>query len=129
VSQWTSGALEGACPSDWDCFSDNNGVTLAAAAAAVPAGLTLNQWRLRIELTKPTGCSDSVPRTDATLDDEPAQTWLSTCQSEDLDVIKVVAFHATRAYIILFASPTSLGLEADHATLDPILRTFRFAAG
>jgi hypothetical protein len=115
-------------PSDWDCFSTNNGVTLATASAAIPAGLTLNQWPLRIELTKPTGCSDSVPRTDATLDGEPAQSWTTACASEDLEVIKLVAFHATRGYIVLFASPTSLGLEADRATLDPILRTFRFAA-
>lgn len=79
-------------------------------------------------MSKPEGCSDAGLRTDVTLGGEPAQTWTTACQSEDLDVIKVAAFHATRAYIVLFASPKSLGLEKDHATLDGILRTLRFAA-
>jgi hypothetical protein len=128
-STWTSGALEGRCPSDWDCFSDNpDDVTLAAAALAVPADLTLSQWRLRIQLSTPAVCSDSGPHTDTTLDGEPAQAWASTCSSEDLDVIKVVAIHGGQGYIVLFASTTSIGLEADRATIDAILATFRFAA-
>jgi hypothetical protein len=127
-STWTSGVLEGRCPSDWDCFSDNrNGVTLAAAAEAVPAGLSVDRWRSRIQFSTPEVCSDSGPRTNTTLDSEPAQAWTSTCSSEDLDVIKVVAIHGGRGYIILFASPTSIGLEADQATFDSIIAKFRFA--
>ena len=128
-STWTSGVLGGRCPSDWDCFSDNaDGVTLAAAALAVPADLTLNQWRLRIHVSTPDVCSDAGPHTDTTLDSEPGQAWASTCSSENLDVIKVVAIHRGQGYIVLFASPSSIGLEADRATFDAILATFRFAA-
>jgi hypothetical protein len=103
VSRWTSGVLEGRCPSDWDWFSgDPDGPTFSVAAATVPADLTLSQWRLRIRI--------STPET-----------------SEGLDVIKVVARHGARGYIVLFASPTTTGLETDHATLNSILGTFRFA--
>lgn len=127
-STWTSGVLEGRCPSDWDCFSDDpDDVTLAVAALTLPADLTLNQWRMRIRVSTPAVCSDSGTRTDTTLDSEPAQTWVSTCASENLDVIKIVAIHGGRGYIILFASPTSIGLEADHATFDSIVATFRYA--
>ena len=127
-SRWTSGVLEGRCPSDWDCFSDNrNGVTLAAAAEAVPAGLTVDRWRSRIQFSTPEVCSDSGPRTNTTLDSEPAEAWTSTCSSEDLDVIKLVAIHGGRGYVVLLASPTSLGIDADQATFDSIVAEFRFA--
>jgi hypothetical protein len=127
-SRWTSGVLGGRCPSDWDCFSgDPDGATLAAAATTVPADLTLSQWWVRIRMSTPETCTDSGPTTDTMLGGGPAQAWTSTCQSEGLDVIKVVALHGARGYIVLFASPTTTGLETDHATLNSILGTFRFA--
>jgi hypothetical protein len=127
-SPWVSGGLEGRCPSDWDCFSGSSGEpTLAAAATAVPADLTLDQWRLRMHVGLPVGCIDSAQTTATTLGGEPAQTWTTTCQGEGLHATKVGALHAGRGYMILFASPISIGLEADRAELSSILATFRFA--
>jgi hypothetical protein len=127
-SSWVSGGLEGRCPSDWDCFSGSSGEpTLAAAATAVPADLTLDQWRLRMHVGLPVGCIDSAQTTATTLGGEPAQTWTTTCQGEGLHATKVGALHAGRGYMILFASPISIGLEADRAELSSILATFRFA--
>jgi hypothetical protein len=127
-SSWLTVALEGRCPSDWDCFTGSSGEpTLAAAAASVPADLTLDRWRLRMQIGLPEGCVDSAQTTATTLGGEPAQTWTTTCEGEGLHVTKVVALHAGRGYILLFASPIGIGLEADRAALSSILTTFRFA--
>jgi hypothetical protein len=127
-SPWITVGLEGRCPSDWDCFSGSSGEpTLAAAAASVSADLTLDQWRLRMQVGLPVGCMDSAQTTATTLGGAPAQTWTTTCEGEGLHATKVVALHAGRGYMLLFASPISLGLEIDRATLSSILTTFRFA--
>ncbi len=42
-------------------------------------------------------------------------------------MIKVVALHAGRGYIVLFASAISNDLDGDHATLSSILSTFLLA--
>jgi hypothetical protein len=128
-SSWLSGGLEGRCPSDWDCFTGPSGEpTLAAAAASVPADLTLHQWRLRMKFGLAEGCVDSADKTATTLGGEPAETWTTTCEGEGLHSTKVVALHAGRGYIVLYASPIGVGLDADRAALDSILATFRFAA-
>jgi hypothetical protein len=128
-SSWLSGGLEGRCPSDWDCFTGPSGEpTLAAAAASIPADLTLHQWRLRMKFGLPEGCVDSADKTATTLGGEPAETWTTTCEGEGLHSTKVVALHAGRGYIVLYASPIGVGLDADRAALDSILATFRFAA-
>ena len=127
-SSWLTGGLEGRCPSDWDCFFGSSGEpTLAAAAASVAADLTLDQWRSRMQVGVPAGCIDSAKSTATTLGGAPAQIWTTTCEGEGLHATKVVALHAGRGYMILFASPISIGLEADRATLSSILTTFRFA--
>lgn len=127
-SPWITVGLEGRCPSDWDCFSGSSGEpTLAAAAASVSADLILDQWRMRMQVGLPVGCMDSVQTTATTLGGAPAQTWTTTCEGEGLHATKVVALHAGRGYMLLFASPISLGLETDRATLSSILTTFRFA--
>jgi len=126
-SPWFTVGLEGRCPSDWDCFSGSSGEpTLAAAAASVAAEMTLDQWRIRMQVGLPEGCIDAAQAT-TTLGGAPAQTWTTTCEGEGLHATKVVALHAGRGYMILFASPISIGLEADRATLSSILTTFRFA--
>jgi hypothetical protein len=54
------------------------------------------------------------------------QRRTTTCEGEGLHATKVVALHAGQGYIVLFASPIGLGLEADRSTLNSILTTFRF---
>ena len=128
-SSWLTVGLEGRCPSDWDCFSGSSGEpTLAAAAASFPADLTLDQWRARMQVGLPGGCIDSAKPTATTLGGEPASTWTTTCEGEALHATKVVALHAGRGYMFLFASPIGIGLETDRATLSSILSTFRFAS-
>jgi hypothetical protein len=126
-SAWTVG-WEGRCPSDWDCFSRLSGEpTLATAAASVAADLTLDQWRMRMQVGLPAGCiDDSAQASATTLGGAPAQTW-TTCDDEGLHATKVVALHAGRGYVVLFVSPINIGLETDRATLNSILTTFRFA--
>jgi hypothetical protein len=127
-SSWLTVGLEGRCPSDWDCFTGSSGEpTLAAAAASLPADMTLDQWRARMQVGLPEGCIDSAQLTATTLGGEPAQTWTTTCQGEGLHATKVVALHAGRGYMFLFASPIGIGLETDRATLNSILTTLRFA--
>jgi hypothetical protein len=127
-SSWLTVGLEGRCPSDWDCFTGSSGEpTLAAAAASLPADMTLDQWRARMQVGLPEGCIDSAQLTATTLGGEPAQTWTTTCQGEGLHATKVVALHAGRGYMFLFASPIGIGLETDRATVNSILTTLRFA--
>jgi hypothetical protein len=127
-ASWITVGLEGRCPSDWDCFSGSSGEpTLAADAASFSADLTLDHWRARMQVGLPEGCIDSAQPTATTLGGEPAQTWTTTCEGEGLHATKVVALHAGRGYMILFASPIGIGLETDRATLSSILTTFRFA--
>jgi hypothetical protein len=128
VLPWLSGALEGRCPADWDCLSDISGEpTLAVAAASVAADMTLERWRLQMQSGVPSGCVDAKQSTATTLGGEPAQSWTTTCESEELHATKVAALHAGRGYMVLFASPISVGLETDRASLSSILTTFGFA--
>jgi hypothetical protein len=127
-SSWLTVGLEGRCPSDWDCFTGSSGEpTLAAAAASLPADMTLDQWRARMQVGLPEGCIDSAQASATTVEGDPAQTWTTTCQGEGLHATKVVALHAGRGYVFLFASPIGIGLEIDRATLSSILTTLRFA--
>jgi hypothetical protein len=127
-SPWVTVGLEDRCPSDWDCIYGSSGEpTLATAAASVAADLTLDQWRLRMQVGVPAGCIDSAQTTATTLGSAPAQTWTTTCEYEGLHATKVVALHGGRGYILLFVSPINIGLETDRATLSSILTTFRFA--
>ena len=126
-SPWITVGLEGRCPSDWDCFSGSSGEpTLAAAAASVSADLTLDQWRMQMQVGLPQGCMDSAQTTATTLGGATGETWTTTCEGEGLHATKVVALHAGRGYMLLFASPIGIGLETDRATLSSILATFRF---
>jgi hypothetical protein len=127
ASAWLTVALEGRCPTDWDCLSGISGEpTIAAAAASVPPGLTLDQWRVRTLVGLPEGCIDSAPPTATTLGGEPAKTWTTTCVGEGLHAIKVVALHAGRGYIVLFVAAISNDLDTDRALLSSILTSFRF---
>jgi hypothetical protein len=127
-SSWLTVGLEGRCPSDWDCFIGPSGEqTLTAAAASMPTDVTLDQWRARMQVGLPGACIDSAKATATTLGGEPAQTWTTTCEGEALHATKVVALHAGRGYMFLFASPIGIGLETDRATLSSILTTLRFA--
>jgi hypothetical protein len=82
---------------------------------------------MRMQVGVPGGCTDSAQTTATTLGGAPAQTWTTTCEGEGLHATKVVALYAGRGYMFLFASPISIGLETDRATLSSILTTFRFA--
>jgi len=125
---WVSGVLEGRCPSSWDCFSDTtDGRTLAVAAIGVPKNTTLEEWQAGIHRSAPSFCKDSDPPSETTLDGERALTWTTACVSEGLKVIKLAALHGTRAYMFLFASPTTSSLESDQAAFDSIMSTFHFA--
>src|SRR5918995_1774574 len=116
---WVSGVLEGRCPSDWDCFEDTtDGRTLAVAAIGVPENTTLEEWQAGIHRSAPAYCKDSDPPSETTLEGERALTWTTACVSEGLKVIKLAALHGTRAYMFLFASPTTISLESDQAAFD-----------
>jgi hypothetical protein len=125
-SAWVSGVLEGRCPSDWDCFSDTTeGRTLAVAAIDSPQNTTLADWQAKIHASAPSGVVDSDP-TKATLDGQQALTWTAAAADEGLEVIKLAALDGGRAYMALFASPTTPGLAADKAVFDAIIGTFQF---
>jgi hypothetical protein len=127
-SPWLSGTLEDRCPTDWDCFVPSSGdPTLAVAAESVRADVTLGQWGSPTHFAPPGGCVDSAQTTATTLGGAPAKTWTTTCEFDGLHATKVVALHAGRGYFVLFASPISVGLETDRATLWSILSTFQFA--
>jgi hypothetical protein len=123
---WLSGELEDSCPLDWDCFSDTtDGRTLAVAAIDVPQDTTLAAWQAKIHASAPSFVKDAAPGK-TTLAGQRALEWTASAASEDLNVIKLVALHGMRAYVLLFASPMSMGLDADEAVFHAIKDTFRF---
>ena len=123
---WVSGELEDSCPFDWDCFSGTtDGRTLAVAAIDVPQDTTLAAWQAKMHASAPSFVIDSPPG-ETTLDGQRALKWTAAAASEGLNVIKLVALHGTRAYMFLFVSPMSTGLDADEAVFDAIMDTFRF---
>jgi hypothetical protein len=112
---------------DWDCFSDTTeGRTLAVAAIDVPQDTTLAAWQARIRAGAPPIVKDSDPPSETTLDGQRVLTWTAVAASEGLNVIKLVALHGTRGYMLLFVSPMSTGPDADEAAFDAIMDTFRF---
>jgi hypothetical protein len=128
-SRWLSGALEGRCPSDWDCFTHGaDGRTLAVAAIEVKGAPTLDQWRAQIHATQPDGCSDEGATSSTSLGGEPAQSWVLSCPSENLKTIKIVAIHGHQGYVLIFASPSDDALDADSSAFASLLDAFRFAA-
>ncbi len=129
TTAWISGALEGRCPTDWDCFSDTTEArTLAVAAIDVTPSTTLADWQAKIRASSPAGVTDSDPPGETTLDGQPALTWTAASADEGVDVIKLVALDGTRAYAALFVSPMTASLAADQAAFDAIIGTFQFAA-
>ena len=127
---WVSGVLEGACPyPDWDCFEDTtDDRTLAVAAIRVPENTTLEKWQAGIHRSAPSYCKDSDSPSETTLDGERGLTWTTACVSESSKLIKLAALHGRRAYMFLFASPTTSSPESDQAAFDSIMSTFHFAA-
>jgi hypothetical protein len=127
ATSWASGGLEGRCPSDWDCFTrGSDDRTLAIASSHVIASVSLREWREQIDQSTPDVCADVGTKRQATLGGAAAVYWSSTCSSEGLDVIKGVALHAGRGYVVVFASPATYGLATDSALLTQTIATFEF---
>jgi hypothetical protein len=124
---WVSGELEDRCPSDWDCFSTAAyDRTLAVAAFDVAKKKTsLSDWHAAMNRGTPSFCTDSSPN-ETTLDGEPALIWTAACASEGVNVIKLAALRGTSAYMFLFVSQADQSAEANQATFDSLLSTFRF---
>jgi hypothetical protein len=99
---------------------------LAIAAFDVAKTTTLDDWHAAMHRTAPSFCADSSPK-ETTLDGEHALRWTAACASESLNAIKLAALRGTSAYMILFVSPATQSPEADQATFDSIMSTFRFA--
>jgi hypothetical protein len=128
TSRWPSAALEGRCPSDWDCFTNrSDDRTLAIAAVKIAADLPLDQWRTTIRQTQPDVCTDTGATSSSTLGGEPAKSWAVTCPTEGLKTIKTVAIHGAQGFVLIFASPSDDPLDADSSAFAALEATFRFA--
>jgi len=127
TATWVSGRIEGRCPPAWDCFSDaRDALTLAVAAMDV-GEVTLGAWQERVDRSRPAICSNTAPPTETTLDGEHALRWPVDCPSEGLRAVDLVAVHRGRGYVLILASPSSVGDEEIRELLDSLLATFHFA--
>lgn len=127
ITPWVTGGLEGQCPTDWDCFShEADDRTLAIAAFDVAKATTLDDWQAAMHRTAPSFCKDSSAH-ETTLDGERGLMWTAACESESLNAIKLAALRGKRAYMFLFVSPATQSPEANRATFDAVMSTFRFA--
>jgi hypothetical protein len=101
------------------------GRTLVAAAAPVPAGTQLADWRAAMVRAAPSVCSDSPSAENMTLGGEPALAWTATC-SDGYHVNKLAALHGTRGYMVFLPSRAANDDAANRRTFESIRQSFRF---
>jgi len=109
--------------------------TLMAAAATVPAGMQLADFRAAMvsgagrnctpgESRPPDAGGPSVETT--TLGGEPALEWKGQCT--DADVNKIVALHDGRGYVIYMPSATANDDAEDQRIFEAIRQSFHFTS-
>jgi hypothetical protein len=127
VADWDGKTLPGLASPIFARFADPaNSRALVAAAAPVPEGMELAEWRAAMVRATPAVCPDPSPMEETTLGGEPALAWTHTC-TDGYDVIKLAALHGRRGYIIFLASPTVNDDADDRHFFESIRSSFRFA--
>lgn len=121
---WDASCLCGLDDPAWAAASVD-GRTLAVVAKAVDSDTDLAGWRARIVELAPSVCHDSKAATEATLGGADALAWTASC-SDGYNVIKLVALHHGRGYVVLFASPTSESVADNQKAFDSLISSFEF---
>jgi hypothetical protein len=123
---WDGATLQGTESSEFANFPDQTvNRTLVVAAAPVPKGEKLAQWRAAMHAATPFGCSDPPSVEKTTLGGEPALAWTTVCIGH-ANVIKLAALHGNRGYIFFLASDWANDKAADRRTFNSIRESFRF---
>jgi hypothetical protein len=123
---WDGRKLQGLDSDQFANFNDpRTGRALVVAAAPVPKGMRLPEWRAAMVRAAPSFCSQPSSAEQKTLGGEPALAWTATC-SDGFDVKKLAALHGTRGYMVFLASPTARNDAEDGRIFDSIRRSFRF---
>jgi hypothetical protein len=122
---WSGERLEGLSSPAFATFTDVTGRTLVAAAARVPEGMELAEWRDAMVRATPAVCPDPSSPEETTLGDEPALAWTHTC-ADGYDVNKLAALHGGRGYILFLASLTANDDAEDRRIFESIRSSLRF---
>ena len=122
---WNATKLQGLDSGQFANFNDSTtGRALVAAAAQVPKGMRLAQWRAAMVRAAPSVTSESSSAEKNTLGGEPALAWTAT--GDGYHIRKLAALHGTRGYMIFLASPEARTDAEDRRIFDSIRRSFRF---
>jgi len=125
-ADWDGKELEELSSPRFARFEDwHTGRTLVAAAAPVPEGMELAEWRAAMVRATPAVCPDPSPVEETTLGGEPALAWTHPC-TDGYDVNKLAALHGTRGYIIFLASRTANDDAEDRRIFESIRSSFDF---
>ena len=99
--------------------------TLMAAAATVPTGMQLADWRAAVVKGAPPVCTESPSGETTTLGGEPALASTAHC-SDGYDVNELVALHGGRGYVIYMPSAAANDDAEDQRIFEAIRQSFHF---
>lgn len=99
--------------------------TLMAAAATVPTGMQLADWRAAVVEGAPPVCAESPSGETTTLGGEPALASTARC-SDGYDVNELVALHGGRGYVIYMPSAAANDDAEDQRIFEAIRQSFHF---
>jgi hypothetical protein len=98
-----------------------------AAAATVPAGMQLAEWRAAMVRGTSNVCSESPSAETTTLGGEPALVWTVKC-SDGYDMIHLATLHGDRGYVFYMPSATANDDADDQRIFEGIRQSFRFTS-
>ena len=101
--------------------------TLMAAAATVPKGMQLADWRAAMVRGHLPSCSEPSPAEATTLGGEPALAWTEQCDAGTVNSNKVAALHGGRGYMIYMPSAAANDAE-DRRVFEGMRQSFRFTS-
>ena len=123
---WNGKQLQGLNSAAFANFADPSANRqLAAAAARVPNGTGLAEWRADMVRAAPSVCSESPSAEQTSLGGQPALAWTSSC-NDGYQVHKIAAVRGTRGYIILLAASAASDETANLRVFESMRRSFRF---
>jgi hypothetical protein len=128
VIDWNGKTSEGPGSPAFDSFADPTANrTLMVAAAPVPPGMQLADWRAAMVRGTPDVCTESSPPGKTTMGGEPAVAWTVKC-SDGYDGNLLAVLHGKRGYFFYMPSATANDDAEDRRIFDKARQSFRFTS-
>jgi hypothetical protein len=128
VADWPGTASSGPGSPQFDSYADPTANrTLMIAAAPVPPGTQLEDWRAAMVRGTPDVCPESSPPRKTTIGGEPAVAWTVKC-SDGYDANIIAVLHGKRGYIFYMPSATANDDAEDRRVFEDARKSFSFTS-